>query len=143
IACEQLLADRVAVVVREDAIARHALAREEGLVEIRLHHDRVVRVARFRREPEAEHVERQHAKPRGQAIPDRPEVPRRRREAVDREHRFARAVGAIEDRLAAPAERVALRTPRAGIHLILTGAVRAFITVTLSARLWSLPIRTQ
>jgi hypothetical protein len=104
VAREQLLRDGVAVIVCEHAIARRTFACEQRLEQIRLREDRIRKLARLRRQPEADHVEREHAEPRGQPIPDRRIVPRRRRESVDEQQHVAGPAGAEEDLMAAPVE---------------------------------------
>ena len=99
VASEELLRDRVAVVVREDVKALDAEGPEEPLVQRRLIEDRVVVRARLVGVAEADHVGGDHAEASGEPRPDRRPVPRRAREAVDRQERGAFALGPVRDRV--------------------------------------------
>lgn len=108
---EQFLRDRIAVVVCEHVVRRDPVTREHVLREVRLLDDRVRVVARLRGQPEAEHVEREHAVPCGERRPHRFPVPRSRREAVDQQQRVGGGFTSLDCEDVERAERQ--RTARA------------------------------
>ncbi len=100
---QQLLRDRHAVVMGQHVRGADAESRQQCLDQRGLFEE-AVRVTRgFVREPEAEHVGRDHAKPSGQLRPQAMPVPRRRREAVNANERLTRARLAVKDPVFAPA----------------------------------------
>lgn len=111
VAGEQLLGDRVAVVVSKDVNALDTELGEEHLLERRLVEHRIRLVAGLVRPAEAEHVRSDDAKACSERRPHRVPVPGRAREAVDREEHRASAFVSVEDVVPRVTKRLAVAPP--------------------------------